>query len=96
MKDLIEQYPTVKNSFFAWVGQNGTYGQPHPVTGNYSRYGKYFAFASKAERDAFVDGYHDFNGNNYAVRCTVRTGRQYSLGMAVWQYVETLAYAERP
>lgn len=26
-------------SYLAWVGQNATTGNPHPITGNYSMYG---------------------------------------------------------
>ena len=46
-------------SYLAWVGQNATTGQPHPITGNYSMYGYLHWFPTKKERDEYVEYIED-------------------------------------
>ena len=89
------EYSDFKNKHFAWVGQMATTGTPHPVTGRSSNYGRYFGFASKAERDEYVADFYDPNMNENAYPCTAKTGRQYSLGCSVQVYLEDLFYCPR-
>ena len=44
-------------NYLAWLGNNATYGNPHPVTGRLSMYGELYAFDSKADRDQFCNTY---------------------------------------
>jgi len=80
--------------FYAWVGQNATCGTAHPITGNYSMYGRNYVFASKQERDEFVENYYDHNGNKFARSCSKRKLRTYNEGMSVATFEEDLLNQE--
>lgn len=55
-----------KMKYLAWVGQNATWGTPHPVTGRYSMFGDLHAFETKKERDQFCDEWNHRH-NTYPV-----------------------------
>lgn len=75
-------------TFLAFVGKrNGaTTGEPNPRTGRLSRWGDYYRFATKAERDQFVKEY--YHTDNVAFACSFNTGRQFSRGMSLRDYAE--------
>lgn len=74
--------------YLAFVGpRNGaTTGEPNPRTEMLSRWGWYYRFATRAERDRFVKEY--YHTNNTATACSFNSGRQFSRGMTLKDYAE--------
>lgn len=83
-------------SYLAWVGQNATTGQPHPITGNYSMYGGLEWFPTKKERDSFVENYYNHNNpSQYAVATNKKEAKgKYFGGMMQWQFDEYVEQCE--
>lgn len=76
---------------YAWVGQNATTGSANRITGKMSMFGDFYCFATVEDRDDFVDNYFDYNGNKFAKKCNIKTGRQYALGMTQIEHVQHLS-----
>lgn len=83
-------------SYLAWVGQNATTGQPHPITGNYSMYGWLHWFPTKKERDEFVDNFYNHNNpSEYAVATNKKEAKaKYFAGMTQVVYDEYVEHCE--
>jgi len=88
-------YDRLKNNHYAWVGQNASTGTAHPITGMMSMYGRYIAFPDRKTRDNFVDNFYNNNPSEYATKCSVNTGRRYSLGCSWYDYLMDLAYCDQ-
>lgn len=78
--------------WLVFIGQNASTGKPNPITGCYSNWGKYRKFNSKKERDLYVEEWSSYNPSEFCRPCGVKSGRQYSLGWTVCEYIEYLNY----
>ena len=81
---------TVKNSFFVFVGQNGSTGTPNRITGKMSSYGMYYRFKTKKEAAEFAEENDTGYANCISVPGTAGTLRKYSLGISEMAYYEDL------
>jgi hypothetical protein len=75
-----------KKHFYVWVGQNATTGAPNRLTGHLSFYGDFIAFKTKQQRDEYFDNWRRVNPSERCFKCTANTGRQFKLGMSVYDY----------
>ena len=80
-------------TYLAWIGQDATFGSPHPQTGNHSYFGELFSFSSKSDRDLFCDTLNHKH-NAYPHKVTQREARNKHLGMSVEDYREVVLKRE--
>jgi len=74
------------NTYMAWVGQNATTGQPHPITGRMSKWGDLYIFKSKKSRDEFCGKWDNIN-NVYPVPTNRKEAKvKYFAGMTQHKY----------
>lgn len=78
----------IMKKFYVWIGQNASTGTPNRLTGRLSMYGRYMAFKSDAYRNEYIDQWRSYNPSEYIVKCNISTGRQYSLGDTLKDYVD--------
>ena len=71
-----------KKLFWAWVGQNATFGTPNQRTGLRSMHGSVRVFSTKKKRDDYVDYYRP-NGSEDATKESRGSLRKYHFGMTL-------------
>ena len=82
------------NIYMAWVGQNATTGNPHPVTGRLSVRGDLYIFKSKKNRDEFCDKWNKIY-NTYPVPTNRKEAKaKYFAGMTQHEYDMMIDTAE--
>ena len=77
-------------AYYVFIGQNASTGNPHPITGHYSAYGRHLAFRTKKERDEYYEDWYSNNPSEFIVKCSINTARKFSLGMSVRDYQDYL------
>ena len=81
-------------NYYAFKGQNASFGKPNERTGLMSTYGDLIAFSSRANRDYFVENYYGNNPSEFVVSANKKQARGYCLGMSVRSYEEYLRYVD--
>lgn len=80
----------MKKLFLAWVGQNATTGQPHPLTGRMNKYGTLHIFSSKKLRDKFCDQWSNIH-NAYPVPTDRKEAKsKYCAGQSQYNFDQDL------
>jgi hypothetical protein len=75
--------------YYIFKGQNATCGTPHKTTGLMNMHGDLIAFSTEEKRDAFFNGYYDYNNpSTVLTKCTANTCRRFFLGMSWVQQKE--------
>ena len=73
-------------TYMAWVGNNATYGIPHPQTGLCSVWGELYIFRTKKERDQFCDTWFNLF-NSYPVPTNRKQAKaNYFAGLSQFEY----------
>lgn len=91
-----KDYSDFGGQYFVFVGQNATTGEPHPITGNMSFWGRYYGpYPSRKAAQAFAERHSDYGYSRHIHEVgTARTLRQYSLGCSVQNYLQDLNNCE--
>ena len=77
--------------YYAFKGQNATWGSPNPKTGRCNTFGELKAFTTRAKRDEYCDNIR-LDGYEFARKCNKKTARGFFLGMSVASYEDMLSY----
>ncbi len=88
---MTKNYSDFNGDYFVFVGENATAGNPHPITGQMSKWGEMRKFRSK---EAAVQYVEEYRGYGICKAGTARTLRRYSLGMSVLNYLEDLYFTD--
>lgn len=85
-------YSDFDGSFFVFIGQNASTGEPHHLTGRMSFFGRYYGgFGSRQDAVAFAAAHDDGSPQTISVAGTARSLRCYSLGCSVQSYLTDLS-----
>ena len=76
--------------YLLFVGQNASTGTPNKRTGHMSFFGRYLKFATKEERQDFIDEKTGFSCREIVKAGTRNTLRKYDLGCSLNLYNESL------
>jgi hypothetical protein len=83
-------------TYYLFVGQNATTGQPNKITGYYSFYGRIYAFSSKSERDTVYSHLDGRSAQDKIVKGGRTKMRSLCLGLSMLDfnsYLDSLDYS---